>query len=399
MNKGGNKMKKYLSFILLSLLLITSIGAVWDIWSHNADQPETFWTPSHGMIYLSVAGAGLTTLGVVIYECMKIGSFSPKRIPNVKGLALAGSGSVFQLLAGVSDDIYHSIFGFDVTMWSPPHVAVLYGSILTLLGIFELKVEGSEIKSFFSSILAISMIFVVYQFSTFEYDMNFHASPVFPEDKNWDIIHRWKPYSAYLSILLIPVFSYCLTLATKKFHFAIGTITTSFAFLIKYLIFIWYNGTILDLYFPLWIPLCGVIFDLVYILLKKTDRSFYYANFAAGMILIFIVEIQNPLSMDIGKIGISFLGVSILSILFTRFALKGISLKGFHVSYVSVFLFILCFPSIAWAHDGQKIIPVEKIAPDLHPLWLLLEFSIIFFLGYRLARFLSRIDRKKETKD
>jgi len=393
-------MKKNLSFILLSFLLITTIGAVWDIWSHNADQPETFWTPSHAMIYLSVAGAGLTTLGVVIYECIKIGSFSPKRIPNVKGLALAGSGSVFQLLAGVSDEIYHSLFGFDVTMWSPPHVAVLYGAVLTLLGIFELKIEGNEVKSFFSSIFAISMIFVVYQFSTFEYEMNFHLSPVFPEDINWDIIHRWKPYSAYLSLLLIPVFSYCFTLATKKFYFAIGTITTSLAFLIKYIIFIWYNGTILDLYFPLWIPLCGIVFDLVYFAFKQSDRSFYYANLASGVCLIFVVQLQNPLPLEWSKIGLSLIGVILLSFLFTRFALKGISLKGFHVSFMSIFpgLCLLFFPMLAWAHEEQKIIPVEKIAPDLHPLWLLLEFSIIFFLGYKLAHFLSRIDRKKKTK-
>jgi len=389
-------MKKYLPFFLLFLLFITTIGAIWDIWSHNANILETFWTPSHALIYFSVAGVGFTILGVVIYESVKLGRFSPAEIPNVKGLALAGSGSVFQLLAGVSDDIYHNIFGFDVTMWSPPHVAVIFGAFVTVLGVFELRDEKSEIRHFISSILAISMGIVFYFFSTLEYEMNFQHYTLTMEDKNWDLIHRWQPYGAYLSIMIIPVLTYGITLATKKFNFAVGTIVTSIVFFIKYLMFLWYNGTILDMYFPLLLPLCGIVFDLLYLKCKNWAYRFYAANIGMGVTLIALTEIQNPLPTTWNSLLISLIGVLILSIAFTRLALNGISLKGYH-HVIALFLIVLSVPTLAFAHEKtETIVPVEKIAPDLHPLWILLEFFIILYAGYKLAHLLATINRPKK---
>lgn len=131
-------MKRFLPFVLILLALSALSGAIWDIWSHAMGKVETFWTPSHGMIYTSVALSGLLVLGMVIYESIKMKSFSPKNMENVKGYALSGTGSLFQLLAGVTDETYHSLFGFDITMWSPPHVGVIFGAVLTMLGIYEM---------------------------------------------------------------------------------------------------------------------------------------------------------------------------------------------------------------------------------------------------------------------
>ncbi|WP_336788293.1 hypothetical protein [Paenibacillus sp. MMO-177] len=77
-------MTRIVPFVLILLALSTIYGATWDIRSHDMGFVETFWTPSHGIIYISVALTGIVVLAVVIQQSIKIGSFSPKHIPNYR---------------------------------------------------------------------------------------------------------------------------------------------------------------------------------------------------------------------------------------------------------------------------------------------------------------------------
>lgn len=56
-----------------------------------------------------------------------------------------------------------------------------------------------------------------------------------------------------------------------------------------------------------------------------------------------------------------------------------------------VFLLLVQLPAAAWAHEGNA----AARAPDLHPVFVLAEFVIVLWLGYRIAGWLSRIGRRK----
>src|SRR5213078_2395640 len=59
----------------------------------------------------------------------------------VGGLLLLLSGGV--ALAGFPlDDIWHRLFGQDVTLWGPTHIQMVAGASLATLALFDLLVEA-----------------------------------------------------------------------------------------------------------------------------------------------------------------------------------------------------------------------------------------------------------------
>src|SRR5207248_6384465 len=50
------------------------------------------------------------------------------------GLALIGIGALVTILAGPFDNLWHALFGRDVDIWSPPHLAGIAGGGIGLLG-------------------------------------------------------------------------------------------------------------------------------------------------------------------------------------------------------------------------------------------------------------------------
>src|SRR5919107_3462218 len=121
--------------VLLVALLVATAGGIlqiggasWDITSHILRQPETFFTPSHTVLY---TGAGLTTIaaiiGVFIFlrnkEEISSGSF-------YTAFKLLIIGAAIQLISGPGDFMGHSTFGVDGLM-SPPHLALATGLLIS----------------------------------------------------------------------------------------------------------------------------------------------------------------------------------------------------------------------------------------------------------------------------
>ncbi len=52
----------------------------------------------------------------------------------------------FALLGFPLDDVWHTLFGQDVTLWGPTHVLMIGGASLATLGIWVLLVEGERAK-------------------------------------------------------------------------------------------------------------------------------------------------------------------------------------------------------------------------------------------------------------
>jgi hypothetical protein len=128
-------------------LLVAVLGMYWDISLHidNGRDPGPLANPAHYLILAGLYGifaAGF--LAIVLPE----GKPSPRAI-HISGDWYAPLGGVamlaaaaFALIGFPLDDIWHRIFGQDVTLWGPTHLMLIGGAGLTLIGTAILSVEG-----------------------------------------------------------------------------------------------------------------------------------------------------------------------------------------------------------------------------------------------------------------
>lgn len=126
-------------------LLIAGFGFYWDVaWHIDRGRDDgPFSTPAHYPIVFGLAGIGLAGLLAVILDRSPD---APIRLP----LGLRSSvGGALILLCGVValngfplDDVWHTLFGQDVTLWSPTHIQMIGGASLVTLAMWMLTVEG-----------------------------------------------------------------------------------------------------------------------------------------------------------------------------------------------------------------------------------------------------------------
>ena len=105
-------------------------GASWDITSHILRKPETFFTPSHVILY---TGAGLTTIAAIIGMFISLKNKEEIRSRTFHtSFKLLIIGAAVQLISGPSDFMWHSVFGVDGLM-SPPHLALATGILINAI--------------------------------------------------------------------------------------------------------------------------------------------------------------------------------------------------------------------------------------------------------------------------
>jgi hypothetical protein len=120
--------------------LVGAWGLSWDIQWHLTIGRDSFWIAPHLMIYSSVVLGLLFAWGVLAYEWRR-------GLPSTRGFLLAGLGLVLVVLAAPIDDLWHRLFGLDVTLWSPPHLLALFGSAVSTLGCLLIAVEVYPVRS------------------------------------------------------------------------------------------------------------------------------------------------------------------------------------------------------------------------------------------------------------
>src|SRR3954467_7170187 len=128
--------------------LITAVfGMYWDISLHIdvGRDPGPLANPAHYFILGGLFGifaAGF--LAMVLPEgrpsetAVRIGRdwYAP-----LGGVLICACGA-FSLIGFPLDDIWHRLFGQDVTLWGPTHLMLIGGAAMTLVGIAVLSVEG-----------------------------------------------------------------------------------------------------------------------------------------------------------------------------------------------------------------------------------------------------------------
>jgi hypothetical protein len=117
--------------------LIGGWGVQWDIQWHIRIGRDSFWIAPHVMTYAGVAGAVLVSFGLLGWDTWRRRTAGPDRdamtimgLTSTPGFHLAAWGIALTVLAAPIDDLWHRIFGIDVTLWSPPHLLGMLGSLI-----------------------------------------------------------------------------------------------------------------------------------------------------------------------------------------------------------------------------------------------------------------------------
>src|SRR5438093_12155023 len=125
---------------LLLAKAVAGIGVGWDIRWHIVIGRDSFWIAPHVMTYAGVAVAAMLSLGVRLHETWAARrGRAPSDTLRIAGLVgtrgyhLAWWGIALTIIAAPIDDLWHRLFGIDVTLWSPPHLLGLAGAQINSL--------------------------------------------------------------------------------------------------------------------------------------------------------------------------------------------------------------------------------------------------------------------------
>ena len=141
------------SIVSMVSLLVALFGMYWDISFHidAGRDPGPLANPAH---YLILAGL----FGIFSAGCFAICLPKKNERPGptairltgnwyapVGGLLIASCGAL-GLLGFPLDDLWHRLFGQDVTLWGPTHLMMIGGAGMTLIGQAVLLVEGMRAR-------------------------------------------------------------------------------------------------------------------------------------------------------------------------------------------------------------------------------------------------------------
>ncbi len=122
------------------------IGVGWDVQWHAAVGRDSFFIPSHLMLYSGVIIAGVLSLALVLRDSRlwrKPGSgVSDANTVHVLGrfygpigFIVCGFGMLTLLIAAPFDNDWHELYGIDVTVWAAFHVMGILGAAIGGLGL------------------------------------------------------------------------------------------------------------------------------------------------------------------------------------------------------------------------------------------------------------------------
>ncbi len=132
-------------------LLVAVFGFYWDVAKHidTGRDPGPFGTAAHypilvGLFGLAVGGFLAIVLGAPEDVPTSVRLRANWRAP-LGGLLIFLCGG-FALTGFPLDDVWHTLFGEDVTLWGPTHVLMVGGASLATLGGWVLLVEGQRAR-------------------------------------------------------------------------------------------------------------------------------------------------------------------------------------------------------------------------------------------------------------
>ena len=129
-------------------LLVAVFGFYWDVATHidNGRDPGPFANPSHWLIIFGLAGIALAGILSVL-----VGSEESETSVRINdGWHAPLGGILLTVCGGIAvmgfplDDVWHRLFGQDVTLWSPTHMQMVGGAALSTIALWITYVEASR---------------------------------------------------------------------------------------------------------------------------------------------------------------------------------------------------------------------------------------------------------------
>jgi hypothetical protein len=136
--------------LIVTVALVTALfGMYWDISLHidNGRDPGPLANPAHYFILVGLFGifaAGLIAISLPEEKPSRVAvKIAPNWYASLGGIVLLVTAS-FSLAGFPLDDMWHRLFGQDVTLWGPTHLMLIGGAGLTLIGHAILMVESGD---------------------------------------------------------------------------------------------------------------------------------------------------------------------------------------------------------------------------------------------------------------
>jgi hypothetical protein len=130
--------------------LVTAVwGYYWDVSWHidRGRDPGAFANPAHWFIIFGLGGIAFAgALALILGDDRSPSSVritSQWSVPA--GAVLLSTCGLIALAGFPLDDIWHRLFGQDVTAWGPTHIQMIGGASLSTLGCWVLMIEGSKV--------------------------------------------------------------------------------------------------------------------------------------------------------------------------------------------------------------------------------------------------------------
>ena len=259
-----------ISFVIAMIGVALSLwGASWDVTSHLLRTPETFFTPSHMVLY---TGVGVSLISAIVSLVLFVAKKQTRKSHFVFGSKLIIVGAVLQIIAGPGDFYWHELFGIDGLL-SPTHITLALGVIIvsigSLIGFTRINSHSDEKNNFLKVIIPIS--FGIFWFSIM-WLIFFFVLPVSEGDT-----HNFNPdpyFAIALSFIAIPfTFSIIFWSVSKTLNVFGAATAAAFTFIVMNITAnIITSQNIID-YLP-WFAapmISGVLAD--YVLTKKTKSN------------------------------------------------------------------------------------------------------------------------------
>ncbi len=150
----GHKFNRPPWVALTILVFTTSIicalfGFIWDVSWHigNGRDPGPLANPAHYFIIIGLFGIFVAGMLAVVIPFDKPGPAAVRITRNwyapVGGILMAGCG-LYAMIGFPLDDVWHRIFGQDVTLWGPTHLMMIGGANFSLFAVLLLEYEGAR---------------------------------------------------------------------------------------------------------------------------------------------------------------------------------------------------------------------------------------------------------------
>ena len=137
------------SALIGGALLIAVFGMYWDISIHidEGRDPGPLANPAHYFILVGLFGVffcGIASIALTRERPSDVAAKLGREMYAPLGALMILACGTVSLIAFPLDDVWHRIFGQDVTLWGPTHLLLFGGASFSILGIWVLQVEGAR---------------------------------------------------------------------------------------------------------------------------------------------------------------------------------------------------------------------------------------------------------------